>query len=333
MVNLVTNGDFSGATNGGTDLDPAGWTTTESAPNGAQVVGGGLHFNSGGGPLGSSISQTVTGTPIGETVNFSFNYNEVGSGLGSKNIRVTIRDGNNVIVYTQDIRVAGNYSTSFVATTNNYTITFLDTSTGGAGSDPIVDNVNFSVPFVVCFARGTLIRTDKGEVAVEDLALGDLVLTRDDGLQPIRWRSGQTVDGRTSLAPILIKAGALGNDRDLLVSPQHRMLITDWRAEMLFGESEVLVAAKNLINDTNILRAPAASVEYFHFMFDRHQLVRANNAWSESFFPGNFALRAIDSGPRDELLAIFPQLRNPSRGYGQSARKSLKPSEGRLLGA
>ncbi len=330
MVNLVNNGNFASA-GASPDLDPTGWTTTETATNGAQVVGGELHFNSAGGPLGSSIAQTVTGTPIGETVNFSFNYNEVGTGLGSKNIRVTIRNGNGVIVYTQNIDVAGAYSASFVATTNNYTITFLDTSTGGAGSDPVIDNVVFDVPFVVCFLRGTMIATPAGEVAVEDLRVGDMVLTRDNGAQKIRWLAKNSVDGSANLAPILIKAGALGNDRDLYVSPQHRMLVSDWRAELLFGETEVLVAAKHLVNDSTILRAPAPAVEYFHFMFDRHQLVRANGAWSESFFPGSFALRAIASGPRDELFAVFPELRHRTGSFGLAARFSPKPAEARLL--
>ncbi len=342
LVNLIVNGDFSGAVSANPDLDPAGWLvtssgnpTTEQNQNDVQVIGGQLNFNAAPGTsLGSQIAQTVTGVPIGESINLSFAYSEAaGAASSDRNITYTVRDGNGNVVLTGVATTPGAYSLNFTATTNNYTITFHDNSTGNNQPNAIIDNVSFNVPFVVCFARGTLICTDKGEVAVENLALGDLVLTRDDGLQPIRWRSSQTVDARTSLAPILIKAGALGNDHDLRVSPQHRMLISDWRAELLFGESEVLVAAKNLVNDTNILRAPADSVEYFHFMFDKHQLVCANGTWSESFFPGNFALRAIENGPRDELFGVFPELRQGADNYGPAARTSPKPVEARLLGA
>ena len=83
----------------------------------------------------------------------------------------------------------------------------------------------------VCFTRGTLIKTDQGERPIEELAAGDMVLTMDHGYQPIRWIGSSKRAATGDLAPILIRKGALGNDRDLRVSPQHRMLLQGWQAE------------------------------------------------------------------------------------------------------
>ncbi len=106
--------------------------------------------------------------------------------------------------------------------------------------------------FEICFGAGTMILTDCGERPIEQLKVGDLVQTMDNGLQTIRWIHANTVPARADLAPIEFRVGALGNTKDLTVSPQHRMLINDWRALTLFGEREVLATAKSLVNDTSI---------------------------------------------------------------------------------
>ena len=127
----------------------------------------------------------------------------------------------------------------------------------------------------VCFTRGTLIKTDQGERPIEELAAGDMVLTMDHGYQPIRWIGSSKRAATGDLAPILIRKGALGNDRDLRVSPQHRMLLQGWQAELLFGELEVLATAKSLLNDHSILRDEGGEVEYFHMLFDTHEIIYA----------------------------------------------------------
>ncbi len=126
-----------------------------------------------------------------------------------------------------------------------------------------------------CFTRGTLIKTDQGERPIEELAAGDMVLTMDHGYQPIRWIGSSKRAATGDLAPILIRKGALGNDRDLRVSPQHRMLLQGWQAELLFGELEVLATAKSLLNDHSILRDEGGEVEYFHMLFDTHEIIYA----------------------------------------------------------
>ena len=186
----------------------------------------------------------------------------------------------------------------------------------------------------VCFTRGTLIKTDQGERPIEELAAGDMVLTMDHGYQPIRWIGSSKRAATGDLAPILIRKGALGNDRDLRVSPQHRMLLQGWQAEMLFGELEVLATAKSLVNDHSILRDEGGEVEYFHMLFDTHEIIYAEGCPSESFHPGQQGWKALDQATRDEILTLFPQLADGTlNDYGPAARMSLKHKEGKLLGA
>ncbi len=143
-----------------------------------------------------------------------------------------------------------------------------------------------------CFVRGTLIDTPDGPRRIEDLAEGDLVLTRDAGPQPVLWVSCRRASGDGNHAPIRIMAGALGNARDLLVSPQHRMVIDGWRAELYFGTDEVMVAAKHLVATHDRIHVQKMrEVEYLHLLLDGHQIVYAEGIASESFDPGgDFAL-------------------------------------------
>ena len=186
---------------------------------------------------------------------------------------------------------------------------------------------------VVCFTHGTLIETDQGERPIEDLAAGDMVLTMDRGYQPIRWIGSSKRPATGDLAPILIRKGALGNSRDLRVSPQHRMLLQGWQAEMLFGEEEVLTTAKSLVNDHSVVREEGGEVEYFHMLFDTHEIIYAEGVPSESFHPGEQGWKALDQATRDEILTLFPELADGRfEDYGASARTSLKHNEGQLIG-
>ena len=170
---------------------------------------------------------------------------------------------------------------------------------------------------VTCFARGTRIETPRGPVAVEDLRAGDLVLTRDRGAQPLRWVGSSRVDGGTlastpRLRPIRIRAGALRQHapaQDLLVSPQHRILVRSKIAQRMFGAAEVLVAAKQLVLLDGIdVAEDLAEIEYFHLLFDRHEVVISNGAETESLYTGPQALRSVGPAARQEILDLFPQL-------------------------
>jgi len=188
---------------------------------------------------------------------------------------------------------------------------------------------------IICFAPGTLIDTERGRVAVEDLRPGDRVLTRDHGFQPLVWCARRDLPGAlpVELAPVRIAAGALGADlpeRDLVVSPRHRMLVTGARAQLLFGAREVLVAAADLVGLPGIARDAQGTPAYVHVMCARHEILRAEGAWSESFHPAAEVLGALDAATRAELLALFPDLEHARI---PAARPTLTPAQARALRA
>jgi hypothetical protein len=221
------------------------------------------------------------------------------------------------------------------ATGTNQTVAISVTGTDTQGTDTDTIFINLTI----CVARGTLIETEAGPVPVEDLCIGDMVQTADGPAQPVRWIgcthvSKSELRADHSLRPIRISAGAFGENRpsrDLTVSPQHRILVDDWRAELHFGAREVLVPAKGLINDTTVRHDHQVDeIDYFHVLFDRHEIMLTEGLWTESFHPGDYALREIGSAAQEELLRLFPELADGA-GAPETARMALRPWEGRLL--
>jgi Ca2+-binding RTX toxin-like protein len=218
--------------------------------------------------------------------------------------------------------------------TENGTVEFLN----GAGA--VIGTMTFSniEQVIPCFTPGVMISTDRGEVAVETLRVGDLVLTRDAGLQPVRWIGTRNLGladliVRPNLRPVQIGQGALGHGlplRDTLVSPQHRMLIEGAGPEMLFGEAEVLVAATHLTALAGVQHTLPTGVTYIHLLLDRHEIICANGSWSESFQPADRMLSAMDAAQRQEIAELFPELMVEGKAY-QSARLSLKAHEAQVL--
>ena len=194
-------------------------------------------------------------------------------------------------------------------------------------------------PIVPCFTLGTMISTATGPRRIETLKNGDLVMTRDNGFQPIVWigtkeLSGGQLSENDALQPISIRRDAFGNDcpnHDMMVSRQHRMLLCGARAGLLFGTNEVLVRALHLTSLPGVDAVVVASVTYVHIMFDRHEIVYADGAWSESFQPGDRTLSGMDADQRQELDAIFPELCAVNRFANyDAARMTLKSYEARV---
>ena len=170
---------------------------------------------------------------------------------------------------------------------------------------------------VVCFCSGTLLATMKGDCRIEELMVGDQVLTRDHGFQTVRWIGKRLMfpallDLNPSLAPVRIAAGSLGPSHpqsDLLVSPQHRILVRSAIAERMFDQSEVLVAAKHLCGLDGITTDhDLTSFFYWHILFDDHELVLSNGAWTESLYVGAQSTRALTVAQLREILTLFPEL-------------------------
>lgn len=208
-----------------------------------------------------------------------------------------------------------------------FTFTYTAENASGVGDTGFV-----LVDSVPCFVAGTLIRTPTGQCPVETLVPGDLVMTRDAGAQPLRWIGRRTIAAVGEFAPIHIAANTFGRHRALSLSPLHRVLIRDCLAELLFGEDEVLVAARDLVNDRSVRRVEGGEVEYVHILFDRHQVVYSNGLATESFLPGPQTANSFEADIVAEICAIFPDL-CPQTGwdYSPAARRTLKCYEAHLL--
>ena len=240
---------------------------------------------------------------------------------------------------TLDLTGSGKYAIDFDAPGSETGTVRLLKDDGSPNGEFRFLNIENIIP---CFTPESLVETAMGLRRAEDLRAGDRVLTRDNGFQEIRWAcasplTASELSRRPNLRPVRIRAGALGGglpERDMLVSPNHRMLISGPETALYFAEPEVLVAAKFLVNGTGVTRVEVGAVNYIHFMFDRHEVVRADGAWSESFQPGDYTLAAIDQDQRQEILALFPDLASVEglEAY-HAARLSLRRSEAQLLRA
>jgi VCBS repeat-containing protein len=193
--------------------------------------------------------------------------------------------------------------------TDLFTVRINDTSGGAATAQ-----VRITITGIPCFLRGTLILTERGPRAVEDLHPGDMILTADHGPQPLRWIglrrvSAEEMELNPQLCPIRLRAGSLGPGlpaRDLKLSPQHRVVVRGNRGE-------VLVPVQKLLSLPGIARAPGTRrVAYYHLLFDRHEVIFAEGAATESLL---LTPRALDGWPAravEEIRALFPQAFRPA---------------------
>lgn len=193
---------------------------------------------------------------------------------------------------------------------------------------------------VICFTPGTWIETPDGQRRIEELREGDKVQTQDNGAQEILWTGSRRMTGARLFAmprlrPIRIATGALGGERpgqELLVSPEHRMIVKGAAPRALFNTPEVLVAAKDLVNGSTItVDLKAREVTYIHLLLPRHEVLRANGVETESFHPANTALSMLSEEDRDRLVAAMPNLQHDLHTYGSYARRNLSASEAAIL--
>ena len=168
-----------------------------------------------------------------------------------------------------------------------------------------------------CFCTGTQISTERGRVAIEGLELGDMVKTMDNGYRPILWIGKRKLDSidlqmNPKLRPVRIKAGALGNnipEEDLMVSPQHRILVSSVIVERMFNTREVLIPAIKLCGIDGIEQVTdTPEICYWHMLFDGHEIVYSNGAATESLFTGPEALKCMPPESSREIIALFPEI-------------------------
>lgn len=197
-----------------------------------------------------------------------------------------------------------------------------------------------TLPDFVCFTAGTPIATPTGYRPVEQLRAGDSAILHDGRIAPIRWIGRRHLSiaqlrANPEAAPVRISAHAFGAGKpssDLLLSPQHRIAITSPTAECLFANRAMLAPVKSLTNGFSIQQiVPNAPVEYFHLLFDRHQLLNVQGILTESFYLGVCSLNAMPTSARDAVFNLFPDLRNDPAAYGTTVLPVMKPHEARLV--
>src|SRR3989338_6632573 len=213
--------------------------------------------------------------------------------------------------------------------TQNFSYTIKD-SVGNTDVGYVTVTTTAAVP---CFVAGTPITTDKGERLIETLRPGDMVATRDHGLQPLRWIGKAEHRATGKAAPVRLAAGALGDHGEVWMSQNHRVMLSSVWAELLFGEHEVLVHAKDLVNDHAIrIIDDGRKITYVHLLFDQHEIITTSGLDSESYHPGRQTISGFDADTRDEILALMPNSDAMTGfGYGPTARTSLRHPEALAL--
>lgn len=337
--NIIVNGSF--------DLGNTGWSGTDletSYTEGAYLGNGSSNRVAemdGFGNQTTVMQQVVTIEKALDTdLTFRAALRTASTGnAGSEGFRVDILDAQGQVIATQTFFPTATTWTAFSVPVSfpaagDYTLRLTELGPNDS-LGPIIDDVSM----LVCFVAGTIIDTATGPVPVEDLRPGDLIWTKDAGLQPLRWIGKRRIAiadliANPALRPVIFDPGALGEarpDRLLELSPQHRLCLGGWKTELHFGEGEVLVPAQALINGTTIRQdPPAKDVTYVHFLLDGHQIVRSNGVLSESFFPTELSLTGLDRATCAELMGLFPDLARLRRAYPRTARPVLRKTEAKL---
>ena len=292
----------------------------------------------------SSTGTTMTGTVGGTNTTFTMflevNYGEVrfldsqGNDTYVQGYRVTLYDSNNIPTYAFfPVRTAEMTSNptgthvSNVSTGDDQTTVVGSIEVGHTTASLALSPSDFQMEYntlftsipttVVCFARDTQIQTIEGQKPVQELNVGDLIFTRDNGYQPIRWigqrsYSRAALQDQSWLRPIKMRAGALGHgipSMDMTVSQQHRIMVNSRITQRMFGDDGALIAAKKLtwLNGVDEVR-PDEGVEYYHILCDAHQIIEANGAASETMLAGPQATRMLSDIQKDEIRTAVPSL-------------------------
>ncbi len=175
----------------------------------------------------------------------------------------------------------------------------------------------------VSFTRGTRITLGTGaQVPIEDLRPGDPILTRDSGVQAVTWIGCSTLRAVGSMAPILIRAGALNNANDLLVSPDHRLMVYQRRDEIGAGSPEILVRARDLVNGNTVVVQDGGFIDYYQILFDRHYIIYAEGIAAESLLLNPVTETAIPEALLDEIRS--------QPAFGERADHGLEISRSHL---
>ncbi|MEP4198188.1 MAG: tandem-95 repeat protein [Aliishimia sp.] len=366
----IFGGDGDDVIDGGRnadELDGGDGNDTISGGNGADTIHGGAGddvIDGGTGDdtlFGDDGDDFITGATGDDTIDGGAGNDLIDGGNGGSDTMFGGADRDTFINVDAGERVDGGSEgddfdvldlTGSAPNNGSLNVTFTNPDSNGNGFDGFVTyfdengvetgTLEFTEieDVIPCFTPGTLIATPRGELKVEELQVGDRVITRDNGIQEIRWighrgMTGAELEAAPHLKPVLIRKGALGNnlpERDMMVSPNHRVLVANDKTALYFEEREVLVAAKHLTGLEGVDIVDVSWTTYIHVMFDQHEVILSDGSWTESFQPGDMTLGSMGNAQRQEILELFPELATQIgiEAY-TSARRSLKKHEAKLL--
>lgn len=251
---------------------------------------------------------------VGQTSTLVYTWSPTGGQL--------IVDGEVVAATTEALTLEGNsepitigagQTRSGDGVANNLRGFYEGTIDGVAIYDEVV-----SPTTVPCFTAGTLIETPRGEIPIECLSVGDLVSTHDHGPQPIRWIGSRRVRLSPNpafaqkLRPVRISRGALGAGlphSDLLVSRQHRIVVSSSIAAEMFDSRDIMIPAIKLTGLDGVrIDHEVVDIEYFHILLDLHEVIFAHGTPTESLLTGFEAIKSLPPAARAEIQELFPEL-------------------------
>lgn len=189
---------------------------------------------------------------------------------------------------------------------------------------------------IPCFCQGSHLMTDQGEQAVDWIRAGDRVLTKDNGYQTVIWTARsvitvQMLKSNPKLRPVKIAARGIDGAapaQDLLLSPEHRVLLASAQIELLFGCDEMFAAAKFICDGDQVAQIlPEHEISYYHILFENHEAVLADGLWVESFFTGDMALGMLPASKQGQIRDLLGDKVDSMK----TARPCLKSWEAAML--
>ena len=311
------------AINGGAGND------TIFAGNGDDSISGGIGSDSLDGQAGNDFFNVGEGdTAIGGDGDDYFQIVELSETPGAgANIFIQGDEGDETTGDTLNLGTLGDRNEIVYSNTD-------DAAGGLSGTLTLEDGTLLTfenIEKIICFTPGTMIDTPFGPRAVETLKAGDLVTTLDAGAQPIAWTGSRTIPCTPATTPIQFEMGSIdGLSAPLKVSPQHKMLVSHFSCDLLFGQNDVFCTAQHMLND-RVKRVAQKTVTYVHIMLDTHQVITANGVETESFHAGPEGLMALSDASKADLFSAFPALKSDPYAHGKSAYTCLKFHETKLL--